>query len=962
MKEISPWRIRRLAQPEHIQPEYTYIPESEVSLGEYWNVIVKRRRVILLFLLVIFSAAAYFALSATTLYTAAATVKIEQHNPRVTGMGDLQPIETRGDYDYHQTQFALLGSRALAARVINELGLKDNKIFTESVVVSPNPVDHVKSWMFRILRYFSYYLAPLFRSEPEADSLPTISPMSSLDKAALELTVSPYLIDQYLSSINVAPVLNTRLVRVNFTTSDPSLSQALANVHVQTFVLMSFEGRFSLTKEAREFLDEKKTEIRQKLEKSEIELNSFRRAHGVVSVEKGENIVVDRLVDLNKQLTAVRAQRIEAESLYRTVENRNYQDLAEIMRQGLVQQLKGNIATLEAEKARLATIFTSDHPRIQELNKQIASAREAFDSEIATVVRSIKSSYAAALARESGLQSEAERQQQDALRLKELGIDYTILQGEVNANRALYDSILKRLTETNVSNDLAISNMQITERAAKPVYPSGPNVPGYLIAGLISGLVFGLGAAFLLEFFDSTLHTPDDVWRSVGLSTLGVVPHLKSLKPKAFAGGQIDGPGTKDSHISNGSNGGHAASKDLIIGRNPISIINESYRTIRTSLLLSQAEKPPQVIVLTSPSPGEGKTVTTVNLAIALSRDGYSVLIIDGDMRKGSCHDRLGLRNNKGLSNVLTGRISVEEAIQQTSISGLRLLSRGGVPPNPIELLGSPKMKNLVQELRRTVQFILIDSPPIVGISDAAVLSVMSDGVLLVLNGQITSTAVAQKAVERLDMVRAHLLGAILNGVDLQDPHYSYYRSYEPYLTYRLANEEDGVEANGNGSNHAVHDDDNGSITVQAGTTKEPRQATNGTEGAFDSESFKEVKRNGASSLAGAEESAEAGKIEAVYAGTSELSAEASPSKSQAMAPVSQEALPRVIEALTKTIGPIALTIVHEHIAALGESRYAFPENRIDELLKSLQAGITDDESKLFSRHFSGKDSGSLIG
>src|SRR5688500_13774727 len=203
-------------------------------------------------------------------------------------------------------------------------------------------------------------------------------------------------------------------------------------------------------------------------------LNNFRRSHGVVSVEKGENIVVDRLVDFNKQLTAARAQRIEAESLHRTVENRNNQELAEVMKQGLVQHLKSNVATLEAEKARVATVFRPDHPRIQELNQQIAAARQAFDDEIAQAVRGIKSAYSAALAKERGLEAEADKQQRDALKLRELGVDYTLLQEEVNANRSLYESVLKRLSETNVASDLAVSNMQIAERAPMPRGSSGP--------------------------------------------------------------------------------------------------------------------------------------------------------------------------------------------------------------------------------------------------------------------------------------------------------------------------------------------------------------------------------------------------------------------------------------------------------------------------------------------------------
>jgi len=435
MNQLSPWRIRRLAGNQEIQPEFARVPEpDEVPLSHYWKILVKRRNIILPIFFVVFATGAYFALSATTLYTATALLKIEPQNPRVTGVGELQPPDMLGQYDYNQTQFALLQTRPLAARVITDLSLEANKNFTSATIVSPNPVDHLKSWMFLPLRLVSSYVAPLFKSAPKGEESNITGQTGA--PGDLELTVSPSLIDQYLGFILIQPIAKTRLVSVQFTTPNPALSQMLANAHVQTFMRMSLENRFSLTGDAREFLNQKKSELQQKLERSEAELNKFRRANGVISVEKGENIVVDRLVDVNKQLTAARAQRIEAESLYRTVEKKDYQDLADVMRQGLVQQLKTNVANLEAEKARSATIFKPDHPRIRELNQQIAAARQAFNDEVGNVVQGIKSNYVAALAKERALESEAGEQQQDALKLRELGVEYTVSQEELNANRS----------------------------------------------------------------------------------------------------------------------------------------------------------------------------------------------------------------------------------------------------------------------------------------------------------------------------------------------------------------------------------------------------------------------------------------------------------------------------------------------------------------------------------------------
>ena len=942
MNDLSSWRSHRVPQNDQPEPEYFSRREpEEVPLSHYWNIVVKRRNIVLAIFLAILFAGSYFGLSATRLYKASATIKIEPQNPQVTGINELQPLDWRGEYDYYQTQFALLSGRPLAARVITELGLESNKTFTNARVVSPNPIDHIKAWISRALGFVSYYLAPLFKSKSEAKESQLANRTSSEAKLEPELSLSPGLIGRYLGFINIEPVKKTRLVKVHFTTPDPALSQALANAHVESFMRMSLEGRFSLTREARDFLEEKKSELRRRLEKAEMALNGFRRSHGVVSVEKGENIVVERLIDFNKQLTAARAQRIEAESLYRTIESRNNQELAEVMKQGLVQQLKGNVATLEAEKARTATVFRPDHPRIQELNQQIAAARQAFDDEIAYAVRGIKSAYSAALAKERGLEAEADKQQRDALRLRELGVDYTLLQEEVNANRSLYESVLKRLSETNVASDLAVSNMQIAERAPMPRDSSGPDVGMYLLASMVSGLFLGIGAAFLREFADSGIATPDVVRRSVGLGTLGVIPELKG--GGMSAGRLIDRVYSRQKEASKLLPPPRSAAKDLILNQSPLSIVSESYRTIRTSLLLSQPEKPPRVILLTSPSPGEGKTVTSLNLAIALAEDGYSVVLVDADMRKGCCHERLGLGRNGGLSNVLSGGLLLRDALQQTSVERLALLSRGIPPPNPTELLGSRKMKEVLSELRQRYDFIIIDSPPVIAISDASILSVIAEGVLLVLNAQITSIPYAQKAVERLDVVRAHILGVILNAVNLDDPHYSYYQSYKPYYTEGPASE-DSVDINGQASVH-----------VQREKSRKTSQRLASTEDEIDVGRLKNVNGNGGPSSKSFRQSFEPAVEEPFLTADRPLTG-LSLNQIQAAVPLTHCTLNRVIEALTNAIGPIAPIIVQEHIAALGESRYGFPEHRIDELVKSLQAAITDGELKSFSKNF-GKDS-----
>lgn len=952
MNQLSPWRIRRLAGNEEIQPEFARVPEpDEVPLSHYWKILVKRRNIILPIFFVVFAMGAYFALSATTLYTATALLKIEPQNPRVTGVGELQPPDLVGQYDYHQTQFALLQTRPLAARVITDLNLEANQTFTHATIISPNPVDHLKSWMLLPIRLFSSYLAPLFKSVRKAEESNTVGQTAA--PGDLELTVSPALIDQYLGFVELQPVGKTRLVSVRFTTPNPGLSQMLVNAHVQTFMRMSLENRFSLTREAREFLDQKKSELQQKLEKAETDLNRFRRANGVVSVEKGENIVVDRLVDLNKQLTAARAQRIEAESLYRTVEKKDYQDVAEVMKQGLVQQLKSNVANLEAEKARSATIFKPDHPRIRELNQQITAARQAFNNEVTNVVQGIKSNYAAALAKERALESEAGKQQQDALKLREVGVEYTVLQEEVNANKSLYENVLKRLSETNVSNDLAVSNMEIAQKAAKPSGPSGPNVPLYILASMVSGLFFGVGAAFLREFVDSSVGTPEDVWRSVGLATLGVVPHLKFLDLPTYNGTQTEGLLTRSRRRIEAFKRSRQApppasgvpAKEIITNHSSLSIMNEAYRTIRTSLLLSQPDKPPQVILLTSPSPGEGKTATSLNLSIALAHDGHHVLLIDADMRKGCCHNRLGLANNRGLSNVLTGGLSLDEGIQDTPVHGLSLLSRGIPPPNPAELLGSRKMKDVLRELRDRFEFILLDSTPVIAISDAAVLSVLTDGVLLVFDGHRTSTACAQRAVEYLDTVRARFLGVVINAINLKNPDYSYYRTYSQYY-HSDDNQElhEGVVKDSDDTVATLHD------VAQIKNGPEPKSRNNDSNDEANGESAMENRGSDYAtpfSDEGLRTSSEETTFKSAQGSRRSAAGRSVSCRNNPVEAVSQAFFDRLMKLYIEAMGPFAPVILRDQISAFGESRDDFPRSRIDELIKAIEPEILDPNMRL---------------
>jgi succinoglycan biosynthesis transport protein ExoP len=759
MKEIS----QRASETKDLK--YAYSAEGEKPhLRDHWNVLLKHRRWFATTFVIVCLMGVYINLTATALYTSSAILKIEPQNPTVTGVSEMfpSPANSVGPYDYYQTQFALLQSRDLADRVVQDLGLTSNEVFKNIRIISANPLERIGSWLFGFAGTLSSYVKPKKQQESEGT----------------RLDVNPAMVSRYLRLLKVKPVKNTRLVEIYVTTPDPSLSHELANAHAATFIRKNLETRFSLTNEAREFLETKNNELKAKLERSEEALNRFRQQYGVVSMEKGENIVVDRLADINKDLTKAQGERIEAESLYKTVQNKNFQSLSQIVNNILVQNLKTNVNNLESERVRLSTIFKPDHPRIVEITQQINEARRALNLEIANIVRSIESNYAAARAKEDALQAAAKRQQQAALNLKEVGVQYAVMQEEVNVNRALYQGVLKRLSETAVSNDLAVANMRVVQKAEMATSSSMPNTLLNLALTAAVALFLGVGLVFFLEYLDATVSTPEVVGRVVALSTLGVVPDLGSINRQVLRQHRSRGDILSKRLPRTDLRSNSIVSKELMLTHDPLSILGESYRAIRTALLFSQPERSPKAILFTSPLPGEGKTITTLNLGIALAQDGHRVLIIDADLRKGCCHARLGMKNHKGLSNVLNGSLSLEEVVQPTSVSGLSLLSSGIYPPNPCDLLGSRKMRQILNHLRESFNFILMDSPPAIAVSDAAVLSTMCDGVVLVLHAQKTTTASARSVMERLDAVRAPILGVILNGIDLRDPSYAYYRHY----------------------------------------------------------------------------------------------------------------------------------------------------------------------------------------
>ncbi len=586
--------------------------------------------------------------------------------------------------------------------------------------------------------------------------------------------VPPDLIDAYIDRLEIMPLQRTRLVKIAYSTPDPELAARVANMHARAYLQQGIELRGHANSEALHFLQEKLTELKERVEKSEGALNRYRRDRGIISLDNKENIVVDRLADLNKRLTEAEADRIGLEAQSRLIRKNDYDALPAVIDNRLVQTLKGELARLEGEYADLSTKFKPGYPALDQLQAKVEQTKRRLQQEIQRTVGGIKSAYAAGKQKEDELRAKMEQQKTAALGLKDAAVDYAILAREVDMNRQIYDSVLQRLKEMEVAAALRASNVSVIDHAVPPLKPSRPNKKLSLLLSAVVGLLGGLGLAFFVEHLNNTLKTPQEVERYLRLPNLGMIPDFLSSVRRSSPSIEPANPGVQ---LLNGA----AAQAGFVLAHDPFSVTTEAYRMLRAALLLAQAETAPKTLLFTSGTHGEGKTVTVVNTAAVLAQMGVRVLVIDADLRRSACHTVLGVENDSGLAEVLAGQCRPAEVIRPTVSEHLFVLSSGSLPPNPAELVGSQQMRDLLASLQEQYDYILIDSPPVMLTSDAVLLSTMVDGVVLVANAQQTPRQVVREARMRLGHARAKLLGVVLNQLNIRHGEYAYYyRQYEP--------------------------------------------------------------------------------------------------------------------------------------------------------------------------------------
>ena len=767
-----------------------------VDVYRYWCILRKHIWVIAVAFFGAIAAGGVYVLTRPPLYTATAKLLVERQAPQILPIqGILPEIHTGDKYDYYKTQYEILRSRSLAAQVIQQQQLTEHPLFTDPVYQTgllTGLWSKAKAWADS--DHVEDVPVP---QAPAADPFGmTDAGDFRRDPTAPPFGIASRFIDTYMKFLTIRPVRNTQLVQIAFRTPDPVLSAHLANTHARAYIRHGLTLSSQASGEAKRFLEEKLVELKERLQQSDAALNRYRREKKIISLDAAENVVVTRLADLNQRLTEAEAERIAFEAQVYLIRSRDYSSLPEVISSTLIQTLKEQLAGIEGEYAQLSAQFKPGYPRLNHLQAQVEETRRRLGQEIQKVVAGIQSTYLAAVARENELRATLERQKSATLQLKDTSVGYAILAREVDTNRQLYDNVLQRMKEMGVSAELRASNVSVIDRAEQPRIPSSPNKKrGLLFSGLL-GLMGGVGFAFFLEFLDNSFRTPQEVEQYLHLPSLGVIPDFLSFNettqepPATQEKGERTGLGQRDKSSLKLKKPQPAASlparkegkKELVLAHHPLSVVTESYRAVRTAILFARAGQAPKTMLFTGATRGEGKTATTVNTAVIFAQMGARVLVVDGDLRRPRCHRILGLRNGLGMSDFLTGQRELHEVIKPTPTEGLFLISRGAAAPNPAELLGSHKMAAGLEILQEQFDYILIDSPPVMLVNDAVLLSTLVDGVVLVVDGQNTPKKVVREACGRLQAVRAKILGVILNRVDVRTGDYAY--QYGQYYSY----------------------------------------------------------------------------------------------------------------------------------------------------------------------------------
>lgn len=682
--------------------------EAKLTLKDYFYILKKRIWTIVLIGMFVLVSVSIATFKQKKMYMAKSRILIEYSASNIVSFQDINKYS--GYNEYFETQYEIIRSRMVALEVVERLYPNENLTEDE-----------------RISR------ADLMRF-----------------------------------NIIVNPVKGTNLVDLALIGPDPKEVTRLVNIITDVYIEKSLEDKVNSYKSASSWLDDQITSVIVKMKKAEFDLQKYREQKQIISpkIEERQSTVVTELNQVSSELNGLRSNKLELEISLKQIKDLREKGididettLPQVLQGTGIQAMRGQIYGLMQNLYKLKTEFGDKHPEVAKVSAQIDGVKSNIQTEIDKVINRISNQYELIKAKESLLNERKEELNNTAIGLLERSIQYNILNREVDINRNLYDYLLKRAGEINVTGSMRFNNISLVDKATVPKKPVSPNVPRNLLLGTVVGLILGVGFSFFLEYLDDTIRSLEDVEHYINLPVLGFIPNINSYMKK------------KTQKII----------PELITYTHPKSTVSECYRAVRTNILFS-SDVPPRITMVTSSTPGEGKTVTAVNIAIAMAQGEKKVLLMDGDMRRSRIHDIFKLDNQYGLSTILSEfDIDPFSFIAKSSIANLNILPSGPVPKNPAELLMSKKMNSIIQIYRENFDIIIIDAPPVVPVTDPSIISKYSDVVCLIVRSGVTAKNIVEKNAKKFLDLDVKRLNVLLNDVRRQDSDYYYSEYYYSY-------------------------------------------------------------------------------------------------------------------------------------------------------------------------------------
>ena len=713
-------------------PMYSRYPAIQVeknSVREYWRVVRKHKWMVIATLAVLVSIVTIGTMLSRPVYRAEAKIEIGKETERVLAGQRMMEVETANVFNpfYLQTQVDILRSRDISRRVIQRLNLTNH--------------DEFKAREFDTL------------GENEKDVR---------------------LVNAFQRRYDVSVGRQSRVVTVSFEAFNPKLAADVANSVATEYITWSMESRLQGLGTTREFLTKRVDEAKDELRRSEESYTRYLTDRKIISFDDRGNIALARTEELNRQLAQAENERRAAEAIFYRSKEVPADELPPVLGDPTVQNLSRELSKQKQELANLSAKYQPGYPAVKQVQEQVKQLETQLADAKQKIVKNIETQYQVSRKREDDLRGALSQSKGETIQQNRESTELNLIKQKVDTDRKNYEDLLQRLRQAEVESDFRPTNMRIVQSAEIPIAPVKPNKMLNIGLSVLIGLALGIGMAFFIEYLNNTINTAEDVERILQLPALGAIPSLQSLTKKRMIASKSEKQSTALA----------AASGELVSGHESISSFAESYRALRTSLLLSSAEHAPRTMLITSSHPAEGKTTIVANTAISLAQTGARVLVLDADMRRPRCHKILSVKNEVGLSTYLSREVAIEKVIQSHEIPNLFVLPAGPIPPNPSELLSSLKLRILVSELEDRFDHIVIDSPPVIHVTDALIISPFADGVVIVVKGGQTPREAVLRAKQALIDVNAKIFGVVLNSVDLNSESYYYNYKYSYYHGY----------------------------------------------------------------------------------------------------------------------------------------------------------------------------------